>query len=72
MNSMKNQLSVICVRQFNDFSFLCMSDLDVCDLAGNEASSSTGKQLIETCNINTSLMTFKDCIRILNENQTTK
>jgi hypothetical protein len=49
-----------------------MSDLDVCDLAGNEASSSTGKQLIETCNINTSLMTFKDCIRILNENQTTK
>jgi kinesin family protein C2/C3 len=46
--------------------------LDICDLAGNEPSNSTGKQLVETCNINTSLMTFKDCIRVLNENQTAK
>jgi len=45
---------------------------DICDLAGNEPSTSLGKQLVETCNINTSLMTFKDCIRILNENQSTK
>jgi hypothetical protein len=46
--------------------------LDICDLAGNEPSYGIGKQLTETCNINTSLMTFKDCIRILNENQSTK
>ena len=46
--------------------------LDICDLAGNEPSAGAGKQLIETCNINTSLMTFKDCVRILNENQTAK
>jgi hypothetical protein len=46
--------------------------LDICDLAGNEPSTGTGKQLAETCNINTSLMTFKDCIRVLNENQTAK
>ncbi|CAF4987723.1 unnamed protein product, partial [Rotaria socialis] len=39
---------------------------------GNEPSTGTGKQLAETCNINTSLMTFKDCIRVLNENQTAK
>jgi len=41
-------------------------------LAVNEPSAGTGKQLAETCNINTSLMTFKDCIRVLNENQTAK
>jgi len=46
--------------------------IDICDLAGNEPSTGTGKQLVETCNINTSLMTFKDCIRVLNENQTAK
>ena len=46
--------------------------VDICDLAGNEPSTGTGKQLAETCNINTSLMTFKDCIRVLNENQTAK
>ena len=46
--------------------------LDICDLAGNEPSTGTGKQLAETCNINTSLMTFKDCIRVLNENQTAR
>ena len=47
-------------------------NLDICDLAGNEPSMGTGKQLMETCNINTSLMTFKDCIRVLNENHTSK
>jgi hypothetical protein len=45
---------------------------DICDLAGNEAAAGTGKQLTETCNINTSLMTFKDCIRVLNENQSAR
>ncbi|CAF4427484.1 unnamed protein product, partial [Rotaria sp. Silwood2] len=49
-----------------------MSHMYICDLAGNEPSTGTGKQLAETCNINTSLMTFKDCIRVLNENQTAK
>jgi hypothetical protein len=49
-----------------------ISILDICDLAGNEPSTGTGKQLAETCNINTSLMTFKDCIRVLNENQNAK
>ncbi|CAF0818882.1 unnamed protein product [Adineta ricciae] len=49
-----------------------MSHMYICDLAGNEPSTGTGKQLVETCNINTSLMTFKDCIRVLNENQTAK
>ncbi len=49
-----------------------ISLIDICDLAGNEPSTGTGKQLVETCNINTSLMTFKDCIRVLNENQTAK
>ncbi len=49
-----------------------ISLIDICDLAGNEPSTGTGKQLAETCNINTSLMTFKDCIRVLNENQTAK
>ncbi|CAF4732258.1 unnamed protein product, partial [Rotaria sp. Silwood1] len=44
----------------------------ICDLAGNEPVNGIGKQLTETCNINTSLMTFKDCIRILNENQSSK
>jgi len=49
-----------------------MSHMYICDLAGNEPSTGTGKLLAETCNINTSLMTFKDCIRVLNENQTAK
>ncbi|CAF0886236.1 unnamed protein product [Didymodactylos carnosus] len=47
-----------------------MSHLYICDLAGNEPSTQhAGKQMNETCNINTSLMTLKDCIRVLNENQ---
>jgi hypothetical protein len=54
------------------FSLFYFFQLDICDLAGNEPSTGTGKQLAETCNINTSLMTFKDCIRVLNENQTAK
>jgi hypothetical protein len=54
------------------FILILISLLDICDLAGNEPAISTGKQLTETCNINTSLMTFKDCIRVLNENQSTK
>ncbi|CAF3451228.1 unnamed protein product [Rotaria socialis] len=49
-----------------------MSHMYICDLAGNEPVNGTGKQLTETCNINTSLMTFKDCIRVLNENQSAK
>ncbi|CAF0970877.1 unnamed protein product, partial [Didymodactylos carnosus] len=50
-----------------------MSHLYICDLAGNEPlTQHVGKQMNETCNINTSLMTLKDCIRILNENQKTK
>jgi hypothetical protein len=56
----------------NKFKKNSFSSIDICDLAGNEPSTGTGKQLAETCNINTSLMTFKDCIRVLNENQTTK
>ena len=56
------------MREFSFERFL----IDICDLAGNEPITGTGKQLTETCNINTSLMTFKDCIRVLNENQSTK
>ncbi len=64
MSHMCKSIRLICILVF----FV----LDICDLAGNEPSTGTGKQLAETCNINTSLMTFKDCIRVLNENQTAK
>ncbi|CAF0947630.1 unnamed protein product [Adineta ricciae] len=64
-------ITLITVNEFDEEP--TMSHIYVCDLAGNEPSTSgIGKQLTETCNINTSLMTFKDCIRVLNENQTSK
>ncbi|CAF3335249.1 unnamed protein product [Rotaria socialis] len=63
-------ITLITINEFHEDPI--MSHMYVCDLAGNEPSTGTGKQLAETCNINTSLMTFKDCIRTLNENQTTK
>ncbi|CAF3868168.1 unnamed protein product [Rotaria sordida] len=63
-------ITLITINEFHEDPI--MSHMYICDLAGNEPSTGTGKQLAETCNINTSLMTFKDCIRILNENQTTK
>ena len=74
MNLTRNQPWVTCVCWKSPFAFWYLRfRLDVCDLAGNEPSTSgIGKQLTETCNINTSLMTFKDCIRVLNENQTSK
>lgn len=64
----KNQTKSLIKRTTSLF----FSHSDICDLAGNEPSIGTGKQLTETCNINTSLMTFKDCIRVLNENHTSK
>ncbi|CAF3672398.1 unnamed protein product [Rotaria socialis] len=67
--------AVLCITLINIDEFEeepTMSHMYICDLAGNEPSTGTGKQLAETCNINTSLMTFKDCIRVLNENQTAK
>ncbi|CAF1264829.1 unnamed protein product [Adineta ricciae] len=63
-------ITLITINEFNEEPTL--SHMYICDLAGNEPSTGTGKQLAETCNINTSLMTFKDCIRTLNENQTAK
>ncbi|CAF4665279.1 unnamed protein product [Rotaria sp. Silwood1] len=63
-------ITLITINEFHEEPI--MSHMYICDLAGNEPSTGTGKQLAETCNINTSLMTFKDCIRTLNENQTTK
>jgi len=64
-------LTLITLNEFDENPV--MSRMYICDLAGNEPSSvGTGKQLAETCNINTSLMTFKDCIRTLNENQNSK
>ncbi|CAF4764429.1 unnamed protein product, partial [Rotaria sp. Silwood2] len=64
--------AVLCITLINLNEFdeePTMSHMYICDLAGNEPVNGTGKQLTETCNINTSLMTFKDCIRVLNENQ---
>ncbi|CAF3730563.1 unnamed protein product, partial [Adineta steineri] len=63
-------ITLITINEFDEDP--TMSHMYICDLAGNEPSTGTGKQLTETCNINTSLMTFKDCIRVLNENQTAK
>ncbi|CAF3938214.1 unnamed protein product [Adineta steineri] len=63
-------ITLITINEFDEAP--TMSHMYICDLAGNEPSTGTGKQLAETCNINTSLMTFKDCIRVLNENQTAK
>ena len=80
-------ITLITTNEFDEeptMSHMCMKNshylffsiipflLDICDLAGNEPAITTGKQLTETRNINTSLMTFKDCIRVLNENQSTK
>ncbi|CAF2619879.1 unnamed protein product [Rotaria sp. Silwood2] len=67
--------AVLCITLINLNEFdeePTMSHMYICDLAGNEPVNGTGKQLTETCNINTSLMTFKDCIRVLNENQSAK
>ncbi|CAF0894391.1 unnamed protein product [Rotaria sordida] len=63
-------ITLITINEFDEEP--TMSHMYICDLAGNEPVNGTGKQLTETCNINTSLMTFKDCIRVLNENQLTK
>lgn len=57
-----------------DKKFIGISQLSLVDLAGSERTNRTrnqGQRLREAGNINNSLMTLRNCLEILRENQAT-
>ncbi|CAF1248762.1 unnamed protein product [Rotaria sordida] len=61
--------AVVCIVLITANKFDEEPIIRICDLIDNQPIIISGKQLTETYNINKSIITFKDCIRVLNENQ---